>query len=283
MNPSIMPILVFVGVCSIVPGDEKLFDQLQSPDWKKRKAVHPAFCWLDAKLGGRRRVAAALFALIGLALLIVPISLFAGSVFDSGKELAQQLGGESFAIPPPPENVASWPFIGETLYNGWLQATVNLGDALKPWVPQLKALGSGLLSAGAGTGLALLQFVISVLIAAVLLANAPEGARAAHSIAERLVGDEGLRFVDIARSTVRSVAVGVLGVALIQSMLIGIGLVVGGVPHAGIWTALCLFLAVVQLPPTLVVIPIVIYVLSAGATVGFACTSLSRRSSLSRS
>ncbi len=51
-------------------------------------------------------------------------------------------------------------------------------------------------------------------------------------------------------------------------MLIGIGLIVGGIPHAGVWSALCLFLAVVQLPPTIVVLPIVIYVLSDGATVG---------------
>ena len=231
-------------------------------------AVYPAFRWLEAQLGGRSRIAAAVFALAGLAALIVPVYLFADSVFDSGRELARQLGGDTFAIPPPPENVASWPLIGQALYDGWLKATVNLGDALKPWVPQLKALGTGLLAAGAGTGLAVLQFIISTVIAAGLLASAESGVRVAHSIAERLAGDEGMRFVGLAGSTVRSVAVGVLGVALIQAMLIGIGLIVGGIPHAGVWSALCLFLAVVQLPPTIVVLPIVIYVLSDGATVG---------------
>lgn len=231
-------------------------------------AVHPGFKWLEARLGGRSRLSAGLFALLGLTILIVPVYLFAESVVTSGTELAGQLSGESFVIPPPPENVKSWPVVGETLYKGWLQATLNLGDVLKPWAPQLRALGSSLLSAGAGTGLAVLQFMISILIAAAFLASATSGARAAYSIGSRLAGDEGVRFVDLASSTVRSVAVGVLGVALIQSALIGIGLVVGGVPHAGVWTALCLFLAVIQLPPMLLVAPIVIYVLSGGATFG---------------
>ncbi len=65
----------------------------------------------------------------------------------------------------------------------------------------------------------------------------------------------------------RSVAQGILGVTLIQSILGGLGCLVVGVPGAGLWALLILLVAVVQLPPLLVLGPIIVYVFSTSSTV----------------
>jgi predicted PurR-regulated permease PerM len=229
-------------------------------------AIHPAYGRLRAALGGRGRLAAALLTLAALSVLIVPTVMVAGSLVDSAQWLTASLRDGTLRVPPPPDAVATWPLIGDPLHGLWSLASVNLEAALRQVGPHLTALGSGLLSTAAGLGLGILQFTVSILIAGVLLAAASSGYQAARAIATRLADDRGPEFVDLAGTTVRSVAQGILGVALIQSLLLGIGLFAVGVPHAALWTALCLLLAVIQLPPFLVIVPIMFYVFSTAST-----------------
>ena len=133
--------------------------------------------------------------------------------------------------------------------------------------PQLKKVGIRLLSTAANVGVGVLKFLVSIVIAGVLLANAAGGTQAARAFATRLTGERGTMAVELAEATVRSVAVGILGVALIQSILAGIGCLVVGVPGAGLWALLVLILAVVQLPTILVLGPIIVYVFSTSSTV----------------
>ena len=99
------------------------------------------------------------------------------------------------------------------------------------------------------------------------MARAEDAGRLAHAIARRLAGEVGSDFIDLATATTRSVAQGVLGVALIQALLAGIGMLAVGVPAAGVWALLVLVLAIVQLPPILVLGPVIAYVFSANDTV----------------
>jgi predicted PurR-regulated permease PerM len=133
--------------------------------------------------------------------------------------------------------------------------------------PHLKEFGAWLLTRAAGTGAGILKFVISIIIAGVLLAQAGQGHRTAHALAARVAGQRGGELVDLAVATVRSVTQGILGVALIQSILSGLGCLVAGVPGAGLWALLVLLLAIVQLPSLLVLGPIIIYVFSTASTV----------------
>ena len=225
-------------------------------------AVFPAYDSLANRLGERRTLTAVLLTLLALAVLIVPAVMLAGTVVDGTQVLSQRFEEGSLAVPPPPESVAGWPIVGESVHSIWTLASVNLGAALTQIAPHLKALGAWLLSAGVGLGLGILQFVFAIIIAGVMLIQATAGGRAARAVSVRLSGDRGVEFANIAEATVRSVARGILGVALIQSVLAGLGFLVMGVPAAGIWALLCLVLAVIQIGPTLVLIPIVVYVFS---------------------
>jgi predicted PurR-regulated permease PerM len=229
-------------------------------------AVYPAFQWVEGRIGGRTRSAATLFVLLGFALLAAPALMFSGSLIESAQWLATGLQSGTLEVPPPPVSVADWPVIGEPVNRFWTLASVNMEAAVRQVGPQLAQVGSTLLSAVAGVVLGIVQFAISIAIAGVLLASGTGGYQTAQSIAARLAGERGEALADLAGATVKNVAQGILGVALIQSALIGVGLFVAGVPHAALWTLMCLMLAVVQLPPLLVVVPLIVYVFSAAST-----------------
>ena len=230
-------------------------------------ATYPVFCWLRAKLGERNGLAATLYTLLALAILITPTVMLSTSLIESAQNLSQGLKEGTVVVPPPPESVATWPVIGKPLDRIWSLASVNLEEALKQLEPHLKAFSSWLLSVVAGAGMGVLQFVIAIIIAGVLLAKASGGQRTARAIFIRLAGDRGEELADLAGATVRSVARGVLGVALIQALLAGIGLIAAGVPGAGFWALIVLLLAIVQLPALLILGPIIVYVFSVETTV----------------
>ncbi len=107
----------------------------------------------------------------------------------------------------------------------------------------------------------MLQFIFSLLVSAILLAKADACVRGANRLADRVLGGEGgPELTALAAATVRSVAVGVLGVAFIQAVLAALGLIWAGVPAPGVWALLVLLLAIVQLPPLLILLPVALWV-----------------------
>ncbi|MHC4992924.1 MAG: AI-2E family transporter, partial [Planctomycetota bacterium] len=229
-------------------------------------ATQPIYTALCRVLGGRRRLAASALVLGALLVLIVPSVLLTTNLVDSVTELAEAVDSGTLEVPPPPPGVADWPLVGERVHTFWTAASRNLDAALDPLHPQLKAVGGWALEAGASAGVGLLVFVLSLVIAGVLLTNAESSAEAAHKIAERLVPERGAEFVELARSTVQSVTRGILGTALIQTFLAGLGMIVVGVPAFGLWTLLVLLLAVVQLPTLIVLGPIIVWVFGSTST-----------------
>jgi len=230
-------------------------------------AIFPGYRWLDSALGGRKKLAAILVTLLLLIILIVPSLMFAGSLVETAQKLSVGFSKGSLNIPAPPESIKSWPAIGEMLYDFWRLASENLTAAVSKIAPYLKTFGLWLLNAAAGAGFGIVSFVIAIIIAGVLLANGARGVQAARAIAVRLAGERGIEFVQLAGATVRSVARGILGVAVIQAILAGLGCLVVGVPGAGLWALLVLILAVVQLPTFLILGPIIVYVFYTASTV----------------
>ncbi len=230
-------------------------------------ATYPGYSWLETKLGGRNVIAAIVFGILGFVLLIGPMVLLGGTLVDSAQNLAADLSDGSLTLPPPPGRVAHWPVIGESLYGFWELASTNLEEALGQVGPYLKTAGTWLVTMAAGAGLGILQFVFAIIIAGVFLANARGGTIATDAIALRLAGERGPEFADIAQTTVRSVARGILGVALIQSILAGLGFLAVGLPAAGLLALICLLLAVIQIGIFPILIPVVIHVFATSDTV----------------
>jgi predicted PurR-regulated permease PerM len=221
-------------------------------------AAYPAYRRLEGLLDGRSTLAAGLCTLCLLSLLIVPVVLLSGSFVEGIQNLVARLKEGTPIIPPPPPRVETWVIVGAPLKNAWELASKNSSTALEAFAPQIRSLIPRLLLASAGIGLGVLQWILSIVIAGVLLANVASGVRAAHSLTNRLFRDKGPEFEHLVGATIRSVTTGIIGVAVIQSVFAALGFLVARMPGAGLWAVTFLFAAVLQLGG-LVLIPAVIY------------------------
>jgi predicted PurR-regulated permease PerM len=226
-------------------------------------AVYPLHVALTARLGGRKKTSVAIFVLIGLAIILVPTWLLGESTFGGLKSLGQDLRAGTLTVPPPDPGVADWPVIGDKTYEIWSGAAANVQATAVQYEDQLRALGHRVFNVATGTLVGILQFVLSTIIAGALLTQATGGYKTSREIMTSLVGTaNGERFTDMSISTIRSVVKGVLGVAVIQGLAAAVGLVVAGVPMAGIWAGAVLVVAIIQLPPILVLGPIAFWYFS---------------------
>jgi predicted PurR-regulated permease PerM len=228
-------------------------------------AAYPSFEKLKVALGGRGVLIATLFTVLLLALLIVPVAMLAETLVGGMQSLAARFKEGSLIIPPPPAGIETWPVVGAPLNSLWSRASRDLSEALRGFAPQVKAVVPGLLSVTGGVGLTVLQFALSLVVAGVLLANAEAAYEVTRSLCRRVFGDKGLEFQQLIVATIRSVTSGILGVALIQSILAGVGFLVAGLPGAGLWAVMFLIAAVLQVS-VLVLIPAVIYMFAISST-----------------
>ena len=226
-------------------------------------AVFPLFCRLKALLGERNKLATTLFTLIALAILITPTVLVSNSMIDSAATVTERYETGVLEIPPPNESVRDWPLVGEDIYKVWSESAQNLDKALERYKPQLEKAGRAALSGIASIGGGILEFVLSIIISGVLMANASGAHSVTSRVFSRLIDSEnGQEYADLAKNTIRSVAQGVLGVAAIQALLSALGMFVMDVPAWGLWSAIILVLAIAQLPPILVLGFVIVYVFS---------------------
>ena len=222
-------------------------------------ALYPAFEWISLRLGGRRRLAAALVTILSLLVIVGPASWLALGLVDSIRLIAERLDLANLTIPPPSSLIKEWPLIGEPIYQFWDLASTNLSAALAQILPQLKPLGSSLLRIGADTGLGIIMFLVSIIVAGFLFSPAPTIVEAVKKFARRLNPTRGEEFVDQAGATIRAVSRGVIGISVLQALLAGIGLMVAGIPQASLITFAVLVLGIIQIGPSIVLIPVIIW------------------------
>lgn len=221
---------------------------------------YPTHQRLVQLMRGRRRTASTAFALLLFLAIIVPVAVLSGTMIEGAQDFLVRFQGGDVRVPPPPPSVAQWPLIGGWLHDDWLGASNNLEATLFGLAPHLKETGQWLLEGAASVGLGLLKFLAAVVIAAVLLNYGESAKSIALAIARRLADERGEEFAMLAEATVRSVTWGILGVAVLQAILAGLGFLAAGVPAAGLWALAVLVLSIVQVGVLPVMIPVLIYV-----------------------
>jgi predicted PurR-regulated permease PerM len=220
---------------------------------------------LAFKMSGKQGRAATLIVLLGIVLIVFPVVKLAGALAQNMTSLHEAYEAGTLALPAPQESVAEWPVIGQQAYTAWQQAADNLPKFIednKTTIESLVTKGVAMAKSAAGT---IFLFLGALIVAGVMMAFSENGSRAMLSILARFAGPEGGPEVHkLATMTTRSVAVGVLGVALIQGILMGLGFLLAGVPAAGLLALIVLLLAIMQLPATLVGIPVIIWLWNSG-------------------
>jgi predicted PurR-regulated permease PerM len=223
-------------------------------------ALYPAFSWLSVHLGGRPKLAAAIMTIMSLAIVIGPVTWLGLGLIESLRSFAGQLESGRLIVPSPPDSVKNWPIVGTQLHTLWDHASTNLGAALSEIAPHLKPLAGPVLAFAGSASAGTLKFIAAVLLAGFLFPSGPRLVAAIRSIQARLQLQRGQDFVALAGATIRTVSQGVIGIAIVQSLLVGIGLKLAGVASAGVLAFAVLVLAIMQIGSAIVLLPVIIWI-----------------------
>jgi len=231
-------------------------------------ATWPILLKLQSLCGGKRGVAAAAMTLGLLALLIIPILLAVVTILDNVERATALVKSlEREGLPPMPEWVTGIPLAGPKMAEWWNELASSGRDGLAAQLaPHVKEIVGWFVDQAGGMGLTIVQFFLTVVIAAILYAGGESAAEAVRLFARRLAGPKGDEVVLLAGKAIRGVALGVGLTALVQSVLGGIGLALTGVPAAAFLTAVMFLLCIAQLGPAPVLVPAVIWLFWSGET-----------------
>jgi predicted PurR-regulated permease PerM len=227
--------------------------------------MYPLHQRLAGKLNGRQGIASIALVLIGILLIVVPTSVLISSLGDSTYNLVNNMKNDSLKIPAPASSIADWPIIGKKIHSYWLQLHSDLPAVIQSMQPKIGELAKHSLDIVAGTGSKILQFLLSFIIAGVIMTFGEPGRKAALAISERIVGiRRGQGFVILSTATIRTVAAGVIGIACIQALFIGLAMIIAGIPWAGLLSMITLVFGIAQLPAFLITLPVIGYIWYSG-------------------
>jgi predicted PurR-regulated permease PerM len=225
-------------------------------------AIKPVSDWIENKTGLSRKLTATLVTVGLLAALITPTSILAEKVTENVQHVSAQVEKGEFDIPNPKESVKEWPMVGEKVYAAWKDVADNLEGFLEKHETEVKKAGKVVFQKAAGITVSVLVMIFSIIIAGVFLASADGSERFVIQFSKRLAGEQGAKFGNLASVTVRNVTRGILGVAILQAMLAGLGFYLIGLPAAPLLGLLVLVMSIIQINPLLLMVPLAVYVFS---------------------
>lgn len=216
---------------------------------------------LADKLGGKQGRAATIFVLSGILFLGIPTVMLSGSMVDFVQQTHTKFKNDSISIKEPAPSVAQWPVVGKKVYEVWGQAAKNLPELLKKIRPQLEKFARGAVEFAAGMAGGLFQFLFSMIIAGIMLAYGQAGSEAMLKIINRVAGHKkGDTLHTLSTATIRSVAMGVVGVSTIQALLFGVGFILIDMPAAALIALVVLVFGIAQLPAIIFTIPTIAFI-----------------------
>jgi len=225
-------------------------------------ATWPVLLKLQARLSGRRGFAVAVMTVALLLIVFVPLTLAVLTILHNAEDLSGRIKSlVALTVSPPPEWLQRIPFAGGKLSARWMEFAALTPDERSARVAPYaaKALQWFLAQAG-GFGLMLLNFLLTVIIAAIMYAKGEVAREGVLRFARRLAGTKGEEVAILAAKAIRGVALGIVLTAVIQAAIGGTGLVITGVPAAALLTAIMFMFCLAQLGPILVLVPAVIWV-----------------------
>jgi predicted PurR-regulated permease PerM len=228
-------------------------------------AIYPLHQRIARRIGGRQGLASAILLIIGVSLLVIPAWALMNSFADSVGGFVTAAQENTLRIPPPSENVKSWPIVGNDLHEFWSQASADLPGLLHSMQPKISDLARDAFSIVASIARSMLLLLAAFIVANIVMAYGDSAGRNGRLIFARLAGPtRGQTLAELALSTIRAVALGVVGVAAIQALLIGLALMVARIPVAGVLAIIALLLGIAQVPAIILTLPVIIYIWASG-------------------
>lgn len=231
-------------------------------------ATWPAMRSVQKWLWGRRSLAVLVMTLAMLAVLAVPLTMAVVAIVERADEVvAWSKAVVARPLPELPDWVAKLPLVGSKVATEWQKlARASSEEIVSRVMPYLAGIGAWLVARAGGLGALVLQFLLTILVAAILYAKGEAVASGVLAFARRLAGDDGVRVAILSAGAIRAVALGIVVTALVQSAIGGIGLVLTGVPHVFLLTSVMVMFGIAQIGPAPVLLGAVIWLYASGQT-----------------
>jgi len=228
-------------------------------------SMYPLHQRIARRVRGKQGLAATLLIVLTILVIVAPTAVLMNSLGDSVRGFVEGVREGTLTIPPPKEGIRKLPVVGEQIHKGWSDAHRDLPAFVHSLQPKIGELLRRAILLVAAIGLDLLLFVVSLVIAGIVMAHGQSGAGAARNIFSRIVGQpRGEKLATLSTATIRTVGRGVLGVAFLQAMALGLVLLVAGVPWAGVLSLIALVLGIAQVPTFIVAAPAIAYLWMSG-------------------
>jgi predicted PurR-regulated permease PerM len=230
-------------------------------------ASWPVLLRIQGWLWGRRGLAVVVMTCILLLVLVVPLSLAIGTIVSNADVITGWAGAlTTLHLPQPPDWLQTIPLVGKRATQTWDDlAALGKEDLAKKLAPYAGAVVGWFVAQIGSFGMMALQFLLTVVVSAILYATGETAAEGIRHFGLRLAGAQGESTVILAGKAIRGVALGVVVTAFVQAILSGIGLAVAGVPFATILTAIIFVLAVAQVGAGLVMLAAIIWLFWTGS------------------
>ena len=223
-------------------------------------ALYPLHLWVTGALGGRNGLSASLIVIIGLIGIGWPMVMLGSTFASQLHEFYTGISNSTLTLNPPNASIAEWPLVGEKIYTIWAAAAADLPAFIEKAQPQLTEITKKVLSLATGTMGSVLLFLSALVIAGIMMAFGETVSQALLNIFNRVANPgQGANLLNLSTSTIRSVATGVIGVAFIQALLLGIMYVLADIPFAAVLAVVVLLVGIIQVPATIVSIPVIVY------------------------
>lgn len=221
----------------------------------------PGFRRLRGLLGERAGLAAWVFALAGMAVLLLPL-VAAG--LSAARHAPDLLAGiervRHDGLPRLPEALTGLPVVGGRLAQFWAELSGEGTAVLSRYGSEIR-LGVGWLAVRAGSfTLTLVQFALAIILAALCLARAERAQAILGAIERRIGGSESGEMMALAARTIRAVSIGVVGGAFVEGVLSAVGLAIAGVPGSALLGVATFASGILQLGPGVVFLPVAAWV-----------------------
>ena len=227
--------------------------------------VYPVHQWLARRIGGRQGLTSIILVVLGLALIVVPTWLLMSSFAGSVQRAVAAVQQNAVQIPAPREGVRNWPIVGKSIHDTWSKAHADFPAVVQSMQPKMGDLARRGLSMVASIGGSMLLFLVSFVVATIIMAYGDSAERSGRAIFSRIAGaSRGESLAKLSIATIRAVAQGVIGVAAIQALLIGLALLFAGIPVAGVLAIIALILGIAQVPAIIITLPVIIYIWASG-------------------
>jgi predicted PurR-regulated permease PerM len=212
-------------------------------------ATWPLMISMQTWLWNKRALAVTVMTLLLLCVLVVPLTLGVGTIVSNIDEIAAWAKSlATLKIPSPPEWLINLPFVGAKVAEVWDRvAAVGLQEIAAKAPPYVGGVIIWFAAQLGGIGVLLVEFLLTVLLSAAMYANGERATQRLVRFGRRLAGQGGENAVFLAGQTIRGVALGVVVTALAQTVFSGLGLVIAGVPFAGVLTGAMLLLSIAQI------------------------------------